>query len=323
MKRMTLFVNGLITQTRRYKISMELIVVEWNPPDGLPLLHEVLPKPKKKDYLVLRYILVPSDVHNRYRLAGNIPLFQMIAKNVGIRRAKGEFILCTNVDLLFSEELFNKLATKNLRKDTFYRANRCDVPDGIDTQWPLDQQLAWCRQHIIKRIGKDPRFGNANLEQFGLNNKAVWKKWVFDKMLFFSKMLWPPEKRKFYQIDTFACGDFTLMHREIWQDIQGYLEADLYSIHIDSLALLTATALGYKQQVFERKACTFHIDHPSGWERLGPLDKLKWLEERPGIGYDILHDVGLFLLKEKCYLNLNPDTWGFSNLSFEEHVFGY
>ena len=29
----------------------------------------------------------------------------MIAKNVGIRRARGEFVLATNIDILFSSEL--------------------------------------------------------------------------------------------------------------------------------------------------------------------------------------------------------------------------
>jgi len=32
-----------------------------------------------------------------------LPLFQMIAKNVGIRRARGRFVLVTNIDILFSD----------------------------------------------------------------------------------------------------------------------------------------------------------------------------------------------------------------------------
>jgi hypothetical protein len=53
----------------------------------------------------VRFIEVPPEVHDRYRHAANLPLFQMIAKNAGIRRAQGRFILVTNADILFSEEL--------------------------------------------------------------------------------------------------------------------------------------------------------------------------------------------------------------------------
>lgn len=322
MKRMRLFVNGLLTQSRQYKLPIELIIVEWNPPPDRPPLHEILPKPKKEDFLELRYIVVPNLIHKQYKRGKEIPLFQMIAKNVGIRRAKGEFIICTNIDLLYSDALFKILTKKELKKDTFYRANRCDVPDEIDPQWPLQRQLDWCQSHIIKRLGRDNRFKNGNLEQFGLNDKPWIKKWVFDKMLFFTKFLWPSEKREFYQVDTFACGDFTLMHRDLWAKIAGYVELDMYSIHIDSLALLNARALGIKQHVFNHSACTFHIDHPQGWETLSPLQKISWQEQRPGLSYDILFEVGLHLLKQRIQLDLNPPDWGFSEYEFQEYVFG-
>ena len=47
----------------------------------------------------------PSVLHRRLKYADRLPLFQMIAKNVGIRRAKGQFVLATNIDILFSDEL--------------------------------------------------------------------------------------------------------------------------------------------------------------------------------------------------------------------------
>lgn len=321
LKRMQLFVNGLIEQSNRHQLPLELIIVEWNPPPDRPLLQNILPKPRKNDLLKLRYVIVPSEIHNHYKRCREIPLFQMIAKNVGIRRAEGEFILCTNVDLLFSDPLFKLLATRKLRKDTYYRANRCDVPENIDPVWNFDKQLDWCKQNIIRRIGMDPRFRNFNLEQVGLNQKPWIKKWLFDKMAIGMKLFWPPEKRKYYLIDSFACGDFTLMAREAWIDIQGYIELDLYSIHVDTLALISAASLGYHQHVFSRKACTFHMDHPMGWETMLPLEKLKFLEERPGIDYGMVFDIGMYALKQNEPFHLNPENWGFSDLSLEEHTF--
>ena len=164
LKRMRLFVSGLIAQANRHHLPVELIIVEWNPPADQLLLQYVLPKPQEGDLLALRYLIVPPAIHQRYKRSNELSLFQMIAKNVGIRRAKSEFVLCTNIDILFSDELFEILAAKNLRHDTFYRANRCDVPDLIDPSWELTQQLAWCKQNIIRRSGRNMRFKNINVD---------------------------------------------------------------------------------------------------------------------------------------------------------------
>ncbi len=321
LKRMQLFVRGLIEQSNRHHLPLELIIVEWNPISGKPLLQYVLPQPTEHDNLVLRYIEVPAVIHNGYKRSKEIPLFQMIAKNTGIRRATADFILCTNVDLLFSDALFQLLAARNLHGDTYYRANRCDVPDALELQWSFDEQLNWCSKHVIRTLGRDIRFKNINLEQAGLTHKAAYKKWLFDKMAIGMKLLWPAEKRSYYLIDSFACGDFTLMSRAAWFDIEGYLELDLYSIHVDTLALIAASALGYSQYVFGRNACTYHIDHASGWSSMSPIEKIKFTEERPGLDYGLIFESGLDILKNKSRLHLNGSCWGFSNVELEEFIF--
>src|SRR5215467_11217471 len=182
LKRTELFQRGLLEQSRRYQFPIEIVFVEWNPPADRPRLHEVLPKPGENDCLVLRYITVPNQIHRQYRRAPDIDLFQMTAKNVGIRRARGAFILCANVDLLFSDRLFRTLTERSFEADTYYRANRCDVPDDIDPRWDLDQQLAWCEANIIRRLGRNRRYKNINLELVGLQGKGRATKWFLDKM---------------------------------------------------------------------------------------------------------------------------------------------
>ena len=321
LKRTRLFVSGLLEQSRKYRVHVELIIVEWNPiPDKAPL-SELLPKPGPDDFLRLRYIVVPPEIHNQYNTAEQIPLYQMTAKNVGIRRAEAEFVLCTNVDILFSDALFQKMISADLRADTFYRANRCDVPDAIEEDWTLDKQLEWCNNNIIKRWGRDPRFRQINLEPLGLNDKSWIKKWLFDKWAIFSKSFWSKEKQLYYQLDLFTCGDFTLMSKDTWLQIEGYAELDLYSIHIDSLAIISAAAMGYEQHVFDRNLCTYHIDHPQGWAAFSPLEKIKWLEKRPGLGYGLLYEAGIYLLENKIAPGINADNWGFAEQEFEESLF--
>jgi hypothetical protein len=319
LNRMVVFVKGLLAQTERHRLCAELIMVEWNPPQDRAPLSSLLPQPARGGYLTIRYVIVPPGIYARYRHAKEIPLFQMIAKNVGIRRAKGEFVLCTNIDLLFSDSLFRKLAARGLRNDTFYRANRCDVVNRIQPEWPVDEQLVWCEQNTIRRIGMDPCFPKVNMEHLGMNDKAWLKKWAADKLarVFFRA----PERRQYYSIDSFACGDFTLMAHAAWLHIEGYAELDLYSIHVDTLGLIAAASLGYRQVTFPKDACTYHMDHPDGWSSMSAREKIKFLQERPGIDYGLIFEMAMVVLKEKDGLRLNPPNWGFADEVFEEHVF--
>jgi len=321
LKRMRLFVAGLIAQANRHRLPVELIIVEWNPPEDQPLLKHILPRPESGDFLTLRYLIVPTAIHNQYKRSSEISLFQMIAKNVGIRRAKGPFVLCTNIDILFSDELFEILAAQDLRSDTFYRANRCDVPDLIDPAWDLSQQLAWCDKNIIRRLGRDKRFKNINLEMAGFRDAPYSTKWVLDKAAWFLNFFLSEERRKYYQADCYACGDFTLMSKKAWLDIQGYLELDLHALHVDTLAILSVLALGFRQHVFPLKACAYHIDHPGGWETMTAREKIRFLEEKPGIDYGLVYDLGQDVLKSRLPYNLNRDYWGYSNLVLAEHSF--
>jgi hypothetical protein len=148
LKRMQIFVTGVLEQCRRHDLSAELILVEWNPPGDRPGLAEALRWPEPGPCAV-RLIEVPAAIHRRFAHADALPLHQMIAKNVGIRRARGEFVLATNIDLLFSDELMRFLASRALEKDRMYRIDRSDVAADVPDA-PVEEQLAWCAHHMIR-----------------------------------------------------------------------------------------------------------------------------------------------------------------------------
>jgi hypothetical protein len=148
--RMQIFVDGWLAQARRHNITSELIIVEWNPPDGRPPLAEALRWPADTAPCDVRIITVPLDVHSRYRHGVNLPLYQMIGKNVGIRRARGRFILATNIDILFSDELAAFLGSQQLRRDRMYRIDRYDAMSDVPAGAPVAEQLAYCRTHLIR-----------------------------------------------------------------------------------------------------------------------------------------------------------------------------
>lgn len=150
LRRMQIFVDGWIAQSRRHNLPSELIVVEWNPPAEKPPLWQDLKWPQDTSPCEVRFIEVPAELHRRYAHAAALPLYQMIAKNVGIRRARGRFILASNIDILFSDELVRFLAQRNLRADRMYRIDRHDVMSDVPVDATIEEQLAYCESHLLR-----------------------------------------------------------------------------------------------------------------------------------------------------------------------------
>lgn len=67
-----------------------------------------------------------------------------------------------------------------------------------------------------------------------------------------------------------ACGDFTLMAKETWFDIGGNPELEMFSLHLDSLALYNAHAHGVSEVRLSPDMVHCHIEHERGWT---PEDK--------------------------------------------------
>lgn len=174
-RRMQLFIAGLAQQAERHRLPLELIMVEWNPPTDRPPLVEALDWPPPSEYFRARIITVPPERHARVPHADKLPLFQMIAKNVGIRRARAPWVLSTNVDLLFSDALMAYLAQRSLQQGFHYRSDRIDispeVPDG-----DIAAQLSWAQDHVLRENrawgldGAPPPDPNARQRMFEVLN---------------------------------------------------------------------------------------------------------------------------------------------------------
>lgn len=150
LHRMQAFTAGWIAQARRHGIPSELILVEWNPPADRPRLAEALRWPTDFGPCQVRVIEVPAELHRRFAHADALPLYQMLAKNVGLRRARGRFALATNIDILFSDELAEFLAQQRLEPGRMYRIDRHDAMSDVPVGAPLEDQLAYCRTHLIR-----------------------------------------------------------------------------------------------------------------------------------------------------------------------------
>lgn len=150
LKRMQIFVSGFLEQARRFQLDSELIIVEWNPPQHRPRLEEALVWPAEAGPCRVRIIEVSAAIHQRYRHSDKLPLFQMIAKNAGIRRARGQFVLATNIDLLFSDDLMRFFSSGRLDSRAMYRIDRYDVPASVPVNVSVREQLEYCSRNVIR-----------------------------------------------------------------------------------------------------------------------------------------------------------------------------
>jgi len=163
LKRLQAFINTLAAQCRRWSLDAEIIVVEWNPPPDRPRVSELCRVPPDAPFSV-RFVEVPAHLHQALRFSSVLPLFQMIAKNVGIRRARGRFVLATNIDVIFSNELVEHLASRSLTPGRLYRVDRHDIDSDFPVDAGLDEQMTFCQ---TRQIRVHARSGTHPVDPFG------------------------------------------------------------------------------------------------------------------------------------------------------------
>jgi len=317
LRRMQIFINGLVVQCERYTLRAELIIVEWNPPHNKVLLADALCWPKNNKMLEIRIIEVPQAIHRTFSHADNLPIFQMIAKNVGIRRSNGSFILATNIDVLFSNELISYIAEKNLETGKMYRIDRDDVEGDVPLDESIDNQLLYCMSHVIRVNNR-------------LYTKSVDEQWDLisffkDYVVIFLHRTYRRIRHGEAYLHLNASGDFTLLSRADWFNLRGYPEFEMFSLHLDSIFCYAAYFSGIQEVVLHDPLHLYHIEHSIG-SGATPGKGSKILDEKikktglKNLKYrDLVHYINDMRIKEKP-VTFNSESWGLFNNVLEEKI---
>lgn len=267
LRRTQSFVDRLAEQCVRHRVHSELVLVDWNPPRSRKPLAEVLGWPAGSAWFSARVITVSPALHRRLECSRRLAMFQMIAKNVGIRRALGDYVIATNIDIIFSDALFEWLKSGAMREGVLYRSDRWDIPNEIQLEPDLDRLLQRARDEAIRHnlkdgtyVRRDGAFRNISAPRFdgsfyqplenllgGLRGSLADDDPVspnkilpaLDRML--STDL-PRLRREFLVpiLHTNACGDFTMMAGHDWFALRGYPEWNIFSWHINSVIVYQA-----------------------------------------------------------------------------------
>jgi hypothetical protein len=287
--------------TRRLRIAVEVIVVEWCPlPDAPPLaglLHGC----------AARVVTVPSDVaRDRFADADEIPLWIFSAKNVGIRRARAPFVLATNPDVLYTPALLRS----QFESGCFYRTPRHDVR-GVRTDLAPREQLRLAARSVaaVHLVGGSVTFDEPP-GPLALR-RAIGAYTVEQRR---TAPATPVERaeRPTDWLHTNASGDFFLLHREHWSELRGYPERPSAG-HLDSYMCAMAASAGLEQRILGGRRRLYHLDHARA---------IDWERQEEATHYYVpyetfLADAREMLLGRAPYV-ANGERWGFGDVELPE-----
>lgn len=335
LRRTQIFVNCFARQCEKYRLPAELILVDWNPVDGRPGLAAALRLPEGSSYCQARVITVPANLHRRIKYGDRLSFFQMIAKNAGIRRARGQFVLATNIDIIFSDELMAFLSRQQLDPTKQYRVDRYDIQAGLSEHLTLEETLAYAwtnpvRQH--KRLGPAELVahlygGQANLRHCrpspevartfnGIEVREAHGAWQVEM----------ERTAAMAHLHTNACGDFTLLSREGWAAIRGYPEFEAFSFNIDSMGLVAAHYEGYTEVSLLPPCVCFHIEHSlgSGWTPEGERKLFNRLRQANILNpeWPVLMPLVDQMRSERRTLEFNHAGWGLADFELPDQRLG-
>ncbi|GAG67752.1 unnamed protein product [marine sediment metagenome] len=289
LHRMQIFMSSLLTLCERESLNTELVIVEWNPPPNTPKLAEVLTIPKNLKFVGVHFIEVPNEIHKKLPNSEKMPMFEYIAQNVGIRRAKGEYILATNPDIIFSAELVSFLASRELSPKCFYRIDRHDIEEPVPLGKPVEEQLGFCAKYWVKVCTIK---GNMKRACRFLDYKSLRALvgWLRNSLI----------SRSTAGVHLNASGDFLLMHRDHWHKLHGYPELPTHS-HIDAYMCFIAASSGLLQIILGGKKRIYHQGHtrPTG--------------TRPWTDLHLLLQQGKQMMELGQPLIMNDGKWGLAD----------
>jgi hypothetical protein len=222
----------------------EVIYVDWNS-ETHSLLYDIKDNLNFKGNL--KHIVITPEIASI--LTNNDPDAQkcceVLARNIGIRRATGDWIVSTNIDIIHPVKEQLQKFIEEADKNTFFTISRRDaeLPEIIEYhgtgkceygEWPK------LREHLIAQSQERRRETNTvNGDQYSLIN---------------------------------CCGDFQIAPKHIWESIRGFEEELIYTLYADSNVQKKATEHGFKIDAAFSPAL-FHINHGRGGGGLGVSNK--------------------------------------------------
>lgn len=257
----------------------EVVYVDWNSRKEKGTLIEKI-RPNLRKTSKLRVITItPEQAIELTNDPTAQPCCEVLGRNIAIRRATGDWIVSTNIDVVPQKTI----SFDNFNKDTFYTVSRKLFMDtGMYVKQKPVEFFLQDSHDFFKTIPYD----DTDLLRGKLSNLNL------------------PHKQRKNDISLVdCCGDFQIAHRDTWEKIRGFEESMIYRGGTDTNVQLKASNQNFKVELLMPDQLEiFHLGHLAYGEDGGGKETVK---RNGGYGPSFTS---------------NPETWGFSELNFEEEV---
>jgi len=244
---------------------------------------------------------------------------------MAIRRAKGEYILSTNADILFHPSTIEFIAKNKINKKCYYRSDRFDYKkiDFYDFDNP-NVTLRKIQQKVFRLmlkgygyyVNREPNF----FKEYLIRLKNYWRIFLdinLVKIEFFCNRFSIPVNYDGFlmKYHTHSSGDFMLMHRDNWFNLRGYPEDAYISTHCDAILTVMSSAFGLKANILRWPI--YHQDHERRYNT--NFDEIKDNKDINYMFQRCLNDTREMETLRKPKIT-NPPDWGHANENFEETI---
>jgi hypothetical protein len=274
--------GGYLNERATYAINSaintydEVIYVDWNSPTH-SLLWDIKDNLQLKGNL--KHFVIPPDaakVLTNYNEHAQL-CCEVLARNIGIRRTIGDYIVSTNIDIIHPKREDIESIINNSDNNTMFTLSRREVTWDIIKEFHGGEMKfqEWNKLRDYIYINSEERVQNeatVSGDNYSIIN---------------------------------CCGDFQLAPKHIWNEIKGFEEELIYPLYADTNIQKKSVKHGFNLKAIFNPPM-FHINHGSkGWGGGGFAEGINKKAND-------IHQAVTFQEQTK-----NPSTWGFSNIEIE------
>lgn len=255
----------------------EVVYVDWNSPGGRPLTDnlKITTNPERLKVIVISPETAKELLGERYETAQKC--CEALGRNIGIRRATGDVIVSTNIDIIPPRRIYVEDAAKGMKQGDMITIAKHDIT--IDTLQKMNGEYCQIRDELPKIFGLNSLGKRLIIPVAFMNSELI--KQVGDIPL-----------NKLHAAAVIeACGDFQIAHKETWYNIKGFEEDAFKRLFGDGYVQYKVVVNGGTVHATNFPP-VYHIDH----ERNNSSEFLNKI---------VLPDI-----------STNTDDWGFASKEF-------
>ena len=277
--------GGYLNERATYAINSaintydEVIYVDWNSPTH-SLLWDIKDNLQLKDNL--KHFIITPEIASY--LTNNNPDVQkcceVLARNIGIRRATGDYIVSTNIDIIHPK--------------------REDI-ESIINDSDNNTMITLSRREVTWDIIKEFHGGEMKFQEWDKLRDYIYVN--SEERIYDEKTVTGDD----YSLIN-CCGDFQIAPKHIWDEIKGFEEELIYPLFADTNVQKKAVKHGFGLKAIYNPPM-FHINHGSkGWGGGGIAD---------GINKKANDQYRAIIAQEKTQ---NEISWGLGNTEIEYEI---